>query len=223
MQTGYLGRSVLAIAILAGACGKSEDPAEYARKQAEEAQKDKFKEPAVRVKVPVVGGKKIACADLIPSVEPFTRALGQEVRLEDFNTHSRQKDASAVCKFIHAGERPSKEEQEKLLIQHGKLGVLGGDPYCEIRAYCSLPDQPDFEQKCRERSSGHNDLGVFACVTISQRGPADAYRYKLIEPDTKCVLDILGGDSVVGDEIVRACAAAALEAITADSIKAYQQ
>lgn len=226
MHRNLVAASVLALVFLASACGKSEDPKEYARKQAEALQKDKFKEPAVKVNVPVQGGKKIACADII-NVDAFNAALagplaGGTVTLEDFNAHSRQKDASAVCKLIMEGERPSKEEQEKLLIQHGKIGLIPGDGVCEIRAYCSLPDQPDFEKKCREHGSGHRDLGVFACVTISQRGPADAYRYKLVEPDTKCVLDVLGGDSVVGDEIVRACAKGALDSMTADSLKNYK-
>jgi hypothetical protein len=222
MQLRILGLvSMLAVAISAGACGSKEDPEEFARKQAEQNQKDKFKEAAVKVKVPVTGGKKIACTDLI-NVEVFAAALGQPIELKDFNKHTRQKSASAVCKLVHGGERPSKEEQAKLLAQHGKLGVLGGDPYCEIRAYCSLPEQTDFEKKCREHSSGHRDLGVFSCVTISQRGPADAYRYKLVEPDTSCVLDILGGDSVVGDEIVRACAKAALESLTPSSLDNYK-
>jgi len=213
----------IAVAVVGFACSKK-DPEEFAKKQAEEMQKQKYGDMKVnKIEVPVAGGKKIACADLV-DITKFAQYLDDEVELEDFNKHTRQKDASAVCKVIRTGERPSREDQAKLLAQHGKLGVLGGDTYCEIRYYCSLPEQKDFEKNCatRPNASGNRDLGVFACVTMSQRGPDDAYRYKFVEPNTGCVLDVLGGDSVVGEELVKSCAQAALESMKPDVLDKYK-
>lgn len=216
--------TAIAVAVAGFACGKKEDPEEFAKKQAEQLQKEKYGDMKVhKIEVPVAGGKKIACTDLV-DIAKFGEYLQDEVELTDFNKHTRQKDASAVCKVIRSGERPSKEEQAKLLAQHGKLGVLGGDTYCEMRYYCSLPEQTDFEKNCqmRQNASGNRDLGVFACVTMSQRGPDDAFRYKLVEPDTGCVIDVLGGDSVVGEEIVKSCAKAGLESMKADVLDKYK-
>jgi hypothetical protein len=173
--------------------------------------------------VPVPGGAKIACADLV-DVAKFAAALKNPVELQDFTAHTRQKDASAVCKIIRTGARPDKEEQAKLLAKHGRLGVLPGDPYCEIRYYCSFPEQTDFEKRCVEGpKSAVTPLGtVPACVTLSQRGPEDAYRYRLVEPDTRCVLDIAGGPSAGDEQTVQACAQAAIDSATATSLDSYK-
>ncbi len=223
-QRFFVSAIAVAIAVAGFACGKSEDPEEFAKKQAEKIQKEKYGDMKVhKIEVPVAGGKRIDCTDLV-DITKFAEYLDDEVELKDFNKYTRQKDTSAVCKILRSGERPSKEDQAKLLAQHGKLGVLGGDTYCEIRYYCSLPEQKDFEKKCQTRpnASGNRDLGVYACVTMSQRGPDDAFRYKLVEPDTGCVLDVLGGDSVVGEEIPKACARAALESMKADVLEKYK-
>ena len=212
----------LAIAIAGSACGKDEDPAEFARKQAEERQKKNFREGAKKVKAPVQGGKKVACEDLVKP-EIFSKYLEQEVTLTDFTAQSRQRSLSAECKLKMAGEVPTAEEQRKLLEQHGKVGAVAGDSICELRIDCSKPDTANFVEACTKKNGNvTRDLGVQACVTISQRGPKDAYRYLVIEPDTGCVVDVLGGPSIVDEPMIKACAQAALESITASSLDKYK-
>jgi hypothetical protein len=216
----------LAIAITASFGCKGELPEEY--KEAEKAMKDKPKKEranVVKVTTAVPYGKVVACADLVPDPLVFSQMIGDEIGEVKDRSQSNS-EASAVCAFMKAGEPPKDNAQLKAYEKNAaKLGVLPGDEYCMITAYCSFAtDADEFKTKCEADGDtiNNNAVGVSACVHQSQRASEWAYTYKVIEPDTKCVIDVMGGPSVTDEGLVQNCTKAAIEAISMDTVKKYK-
>lgn len=210
-------------------CGKGGESAkEYAEAQAKKSQAEKRGNAVVEtIEVPIKGGIRIECADLLTDLEQFNTGINDTVHLKQLDQRQqikRQPGVNAICELIRDGERPTAEEQQKMSAKTERLGTLPGDPYCEIRIDCGRPAMDDYESKCRsmEQHEANRDLGIFACVLKSQRAERDAYRFKFFEPDTGCFLDVLGGPSVTGNEIPLACAKAAMDQIKAESIAKYK-
>lgn len=221
--------SAVAMACSLG-CGSDEGDA---KKRAEElAAKVRAEQrgsgEVIEVAVPVKGNKRIECTDLITDMEAFNATMPNPVKmfqLDEVQQIKRQPGLNAVCEFIREGDPPTLEEQKKMAEKTQRLGTLPGDVYCELRVNCGHPEQVDYESKCRSMDGhqGNRDLGIFACVLVSQRAERDAYRFKFYEPDTGCYLDVLGGPSEVGVEVPQACAKQALEQITKSSIDKYRE
>lgn len=174
----------------------------------------------IKVKTPVPYGKKVACSDLLdPAL--FGAALSDEVTLEDRSTTDSR--ASSVCGVIRAGEAPGEAAQKRNFSDDMKLGVLPGDEYCTVTAYCSFPtDIDDFKKRCQKAGDSLNEaLGQWACVHQTQRAAEWAYTYKVIDPDTKCTLKVYGGPSVTDEKLVQTCTRAALDIITNERIATY--
>jgi len=230
--------SLVTVLGAAAGCGKSAE--EEAKKMAEEqaaknaeARRSENAAQTYKIEVPVMGGHRIDCLDLFPDIKPFeegiSAASGEKVELVLHQLDrkvqiKRQPGVNAVCEFLRAGTPLTPEEQKKMSEKTARLGVQPGDRWCEIRVDCGKPFDENWESNCRKmlNHEGHRDLGVFSCVMKSMRAERDAFRYKLFEPDTKCYLDILGGDSVTDDPVPRACAKAAIDEMNADSIAKYK-
>ncbi len=214
------------------ACSSSEDkPAESDKKAETKSKKSNVK----RVTLAVPAGKKIACSDLIPDLAKFREYAAEDIgEMKDRAKSIRA--ASASCAFVKGGEAPTSDAQlKKLKGENLKLGVLPGDVYCQATLYCSLStDDGDFKKKCEadaKRESelgsrtiyeGNSSLGQFSCVRKSDRPPSDySYTYRTIDSDTRCIFEVIGGPSVVSEELVQNCTRAALESIGPQHLKKF--
>ncbi len=216
----------LAFAFTASSGCKGKLPDEYI--EAEKAMKNQPKKEranVVKIKTAVPYGKVVACEDFIGDPLIFSQMIGDEIG-EVKDRSSSNSAASAVCAFMKAGEPPTDNAQLKAYVKNAaKLGVLPGDEYCMITAYCSFAtDLDQFKKKCEADGDtiNNNNVGVSACVHQSQRAAEWAYTYKIIEPDTKCVIEVMGGPSVTDEELVQKCTRAAIETINMESVVKYK-
>ena len=114
---------VLALAS-ATACGDGEDEAKkFAEEQAKKLEKEKYGDnvgPAKKIDVPIMGGKRIACTDMITDLQAFKPLFNEEedLTMKDFTRNSRQKGVNAVCKLNKGGEPLPPEEQAKLMERY---------------------------------------------------------------------------------------------------------
>jgi hypothetical protein len=137
---------------------------------------------------------------------------------------------------MRAGEPPKDDAQlAQMKKENQKLGVLPGDEYCTIKLFCSYAtDDADFVDNCEKSAKkeaatgsrtvyeGNTDLGQFACVRKTDRPPSDyAYTYRTIDKDTRCIFEVLGGPSVVQEELVQNCTKAAIQTIGPDDLKKF--
>lgn len=178
------------------------------------------KNNVVKLTTAVPYGKHLACEDVFPDTAPFTAAMGDEIG-EIKDKSKSNSAATVVCSLIRAGEPPeSPKELKTLEDKYAKLGVLPGDEYCMITAYCSLAnDEDSFKAKCEADGHQRSSLaGQFACLRATEKGAEYSYTYKFIEPDTKCTLEAMAGPSVNDEEIVKNCALAARDAMTMQSV-----
>jgi hypothetical protein len=212
--------SILAVLVfgLAG-CGKDEPPPAPA-----EPPKKERKSTVIKVETAVPYGKQVTCEDLID-----LEAFAQHTELDLGEVRDRRETNSAatsVCAFMRAGSPPKDNEQLKMWEkQNLRLGVLPGDEYCMLTTSCSVipPTPEEFEEACRERNNTINeDLGFPACVHQTQRATKWAYTYKVVDPETQCVIDVMGGPSVTDEELVQRCTKAAVALITRASLAKHQ-
>lgn len=206
-----------------GACGNSERAgAEEAQRQAEAEQKAKAATaaPARRMSTPVPGQAHVPCAQLIDPAA-FQAELKEKQALAVKDVTKAEPDAAASCSLIRGGKRPTEAEQQALLKKEGRLGVLPGDELCNVTAFCStIEDAERFKAGCKQRKDQDDEsLGSYACVHIVAVGAADVKVFRLLDEDTRCVLQVRGGPSNIDNDVIRACAKAARDAIGPAQIK----
>ncbi|HUS68972.1 MAG TPA: hypothetical protein VMZ28_30760 [Kofleriaceae bacterium] len=210
------------------ACKGEKDPPPAGEKPAGEgdtaAGPAKKKSNIVKIQMAVPYGKQVACADIF-TVENFSKYVGDTIG-EIKDKSSSNKEASTSCSFLRGGEAPKNDQQlKKFEKENMKLGVLPGDEYCMVTAYCSMSnDDPEqFQESCKARGDSSNEqLGVFACVHMSQRGVENAYTYKVVDPETKCMLEVMGGPSVTDEALVQKCTTAALEEMAPNKLTSFK-
>jgi hypothetical protein len=220
LASGWI--SVLAVA---AACGKSDEPP--ASKPAEGGEggsaapgTEKKKRSNVKKFVaPVPYGKQVACANLVDAAK-FATYIGDELG-EVKDKSDSNLEATSVCAFFRAGTPPSEKEQQRAFNKNAmKLGVLPGDEYCTLTAFCSYPAElEEFKKKCQ--ADGHREdgsLGQFACVREYQRASDKAFTYRVIDAETQCIFEVMGGPSVTDETLVQNCTRAALETIGPQNI-----
>jgi len=175
-----------------------------------------------RIPIAVPYGKQVDCSSVI-DIALFSRYIGGPVG-EIKDRGESNSEASLSCGLIRAGKPPATDAQLRKYQREGmKLGVLPGDEYCMVTAYCSMAtDEDRFKKKCDDDHDVANEaVGQFACVHPSQRGPKQAYTYRVIDPDTRCMLEVMGGPSVTDEPLVQNCTRAALEDITLAELKRF--
>ncbi len=214
MKTQLIAASLLFLSVTA--CKGEIEGGEQPETKAAEPKKSNV----VKLTTAVPYGKHLACADVFPDTALFTEKMGDEIgSIKDKS--SSNSSASVVCSLIRAGEPPSSPKELKTLEEkYAKLGVLPGDEYCMISAYCSLAaDLDSFRAECEKNGNQNATLdGDFACVRATEKGVEYSYTYKFIEPDTKCVVEAMAGPSVNDENMVRNCASAAKELMTMASV-----
>jgi len=206
-----------------GACSNSEQAgAEEARRLAEqEAKAKQTAAPAARkLATPVPGHAHVPCTQLIePAV--FQTALGEKQPLGVKDVTKAEPDAAASCSLVRGGKRPGEAEQKAILKRDGRLGVLAGDEVCNVTAFCStIEDIEHFKARCKERKDQDDEsLGSYACVHIVAVGADDVKVFRLLDDDTRCILQIRGGPSNTKNDLIQSCAKAARDAIGPAQIK----
>jgi hypothetical protein len=207
---------------LAG-CGNSERAgAEEAQRQAAQDQKSRLaaSPPARRVAPPVPGQAKIPCSQLIDA-DAFQTALGEKQPLTVKDATRSEPESVASCSLIRGGKPQNAAEQKSQLQKAGRLGVLPGDELCNVTAFCSTIEDPDrFRASCKQKKD-HDDesIGSYACVHIQPAGADDVKIFRLLDDDTRCILQIRGGPSNVNNDSIAACARAARDTIGPAQIK----
>ena len=206
----------------AAGAGKGQGPSSEAAGQQAAASAAKSSN-IERIAIAVPYGKQVSCADVIdPAL--FAKYIGDEIG-EVKDRGKANGEASLSCALIRAGKPPTTDAQLRKYQREGmKLGVLPGDEYCQVTAYCSMATDDDrFKKKCEDQKDiGNESVGRFACVHTSQRGTKEAYTYRVINPDSKCLLEVMGGPSVTDEPLVQNCTRAALEDIDLAELKNWQ-
>jgi hypothetical protein len=224
-------RSIVAAAVALGVllpigpagCGDSERAgADEARRQAEaEARAQKAAAPpARRQATPVPGRTKIPCNQLIDAAA-FQTALGEKEPLTIKDVTRTEPDAASSCSLARGGKRPGEAEQKAIIKRDGRLGVLPGDELCNVTAFCSTIEELErFKAACKQRKDRDDEsLGSYACVHIVAVGADDVKVFRLLDEDTRCVLQIRGGPSNVNNDLIQSCAKAARDTIGPPQIK----
>ncbi len=227
--------SVVASVVIVAGLGCSPESDETTKAKPAVTKKEK-KSNVKRVVTTVPAGAQIACADLLPDISKFKELVAADIG-KIVDQGKSNPSAAASCAFIKAGDASSSNAQlKKLKSKHTKLGVLPGDVYCKVTLFCSLAtDEGDFRKKCKadekkqaDRDSsltfeGNMDLGQFSCVRKADRPPNDwSYTYRTIDSDTRCIFEVIGGPSVVSQDLVQNCMRAALDSIGMANLKKYK-
>ncbi|MEZ4363771.1 MAG: hypothetical protein R3B48_26570 [Kofleriaceae bacterium] len=216
-------QAVLIVGILLGSslsgctCDGEAEGMRQAQRESEEAAKREAatREAPRKLRPPVEGSRKVECTQLI-DMTAFGEALGekQPISVRDVTKTSPQSTSS--CSLLRGGEPVSMAAQKALLKRNGRLGVLPGDELCNVTAFCSTIEDPErFEQKCRDLT-----LGTPACVTIVPHGPDDVQSFRFLDKETKCVIEVRGGPSMVDNDFIATCAKAARDLIGPEQISA---
>jgi hypothetical protein len=199
-------------------CDKGGGGVEEAKRQAqlEDKAKGAASPPAKKMSTPVPGSAHVPCNQLIdaPALAAYQSALGETQPLSVQTT--AEADAAASCSIVRGGKRPSEAEQQGLLKTQGRLGVMPGDVLCTISAFCwTIEDAEHFRKRCTEGKLGKDDdtMGNYACMTVTATGEDDVESFKFFDEDTKCILGVRGGPSMVDNDLIRKCAKTARDTI----------
>ncbi|HUS31414.1 MAG TPA: hypothetical protein VMZ53_23045 [Kofleriaceae bacterium] len=217
-------RTTIAIllSIYLAACSKgANEGAEEAKKQAEREQAQKAKEGGVAQKIspPVTGKQKLDCNKVIKA-DLFQQALG-ETETVTVRASDSEPDAAASCDLLRGGKKMTVEEQKAKLKKEPRLGVLSGDPICNVSTFCWTIEDPErFRKRCAELKEKDDDsLGFYSCVLVVAQGADDVKRFRFFDDDTKCIIQVRGGPSNVDNDLIGKCAKAAHDLIGPDEIK----
>lgn len=207
-------RTMAFVVLALAACGGKDSGIEEAKRQAalEDHGKMAASPPAKSMSTPVPGSATVPCSQLIDSAA-FQTALGEAeaVTVKD----SQEAGAAASCSIVRGGKRPTPAEQTAMLKTKSRLGVLAGDVLCTVNAYCwTIEDAEHFRKRCPETKGTNDDsMGNFACMTVTETGEDDVQSFKFYDEDTKCIIGVKGGPSMVDNELIRKCAKVARDSI----------
>jgi hypothetical protein len=213
--------SFASLAGIAGCKSSAEEGAEAARKEVEAEVKRKAAAPTTAKKVapPVAGRARIPCEQLIDAAG-FTAALGEKDPLTIKDVSTSQAEAAASCSLVRGGTRPTQAQQEAMLKKSRRLGVMAGDDICNVTAFCwTVEDDAHFKQRCKDQGFQDDDsLGFYACVQVVAQGADDVRTFRVLDDDTKCVLQVRGGPSMTDNAVISTCAKAAHDLIGTSNI-----
>lgn len=215
---------MLALALtssVTAACKGEEAGMLAAQKEAEaESQRLAKETPAApKQRAPVSGSRKLDCNQLI-DMTAFREALGEKEPMAMRDVSKGNADANASCSLLRGGRSLSPKEQEAIIKRTGKLGVIAGDELCNVSAYCNSVEQEEsFKKRCRELKLQEDEsAGFSACVKIIPHGAVDVKSFRFLDPETKCVIEVRGGPSMVDNDYIAKCAKAARDLIGPDQI-----
>jgi hypothetical protein len=171
--------------------------------------------PATKRSTAVEGSRKVDCTQLIDTAA-FQEALGEQAPVTLREVGKSNPDFTASCSVVRGGEPMTAAQQKALLKRNGKLGVLPGDELCNVTAYCNVvEDEESFDKRCTDLT-----LGTNACVKVVAHGAEDVRSFRFLDKDTRCVIDVRGGPSMVDNDFIATCAKAARDRIGPPQIAA---
>jgi hypothetical protein len=215
--------SILAVSILFGlGCGNPEEEGrKAAQRKAEELNKQEVAaKAAVKIQPPVPGRAHVPCEQLIDPVK-FTEALAEVEPVTVRDQTASDAEAAAVCGILRGGVRPDQKQQSEIMKKNfGRLGTLPGDEICVVTAYCwTLEDDAKFRDKCKtDGFNGDESMGSWSCLQVVAQGAEDVFSFKFLDEDTKCILKVRGGPSMISNELITTCAKAARDYIGKEQI-----
>jgi hypothetical protein len=208
--------SLLAAIALAG-CG---DPEAEGRRAAQEraaleTRRETATKAAEKIIPPVANRAKISCEQLIDTVQ-FTELLAEVDPLTVRDTTASDAEATVGCSLVRGGERPDQAQQAALSKKNGgRIGTIPGDEVCNVTAYCwTIEDINSVKAACKRDGFLDDDsLGHYACRQVVATGSDDVNVFKFFDEDTKCLLKVRGGPSMVDNDLISRCAKAARDTI----------
>lgn len=209
-------RGIIASVLLIVACESSQKAAiDEARKAQEaEAAKKGTVTAAKKMTPPVAGEAKLPC-DQVINLQEFQTKLEEKEPLTIRDATPKKGDIAASCDLVRGGKKLTDAEQQKLLKDKGRLGVIAGDVVCNVRALCYTFEDPErFRKRCAMMKERPDEtMGTFACVQVVPQGVDDVEVFKFLDEDTKCVIEVRGGPSNVDNNLIRTCAKIARDTI----------
>jgi hypothetical protein len=206
------------------ACGGGNSGAEAARKEAEaddaKAKATMDQRKTERIRPPVAAGVRVPCEQLI-DLPGFTAALGEKEPLTVKDITTGVAEATASCSLVRGGKVMTPAEQAALLKKQRRLGVMAGDDVCNVTAFCStIEDDAHFKERCKQlKLRDDESLGSYACLQVVAQGADDVNSFKMLDADTKCILQVRGGPSMIDNDLIASCAKAARDLIGPNNIK----
>ncbi len=210
MKTATMYAAVVLAALSFTAC---KDRAKEAREAAMREAALEAKRKAATIEVtekltpPVANHAQVSCDKLIDAAA-FTKALDEKMPLQVVDVSAGNSEAAATCSLVRGGVAPTPAEQAALLKKNPRLGVLPGDEVCRVAAYCwTLESEENLRKRCGEmKNQDDESTGGYACVQVVATGADDVKAFRLFDTDTKCLLDIKGGPSMIDNDLIAKCA-----------------
>lgn len=210
MRAMAMTAMTLTIGLLA--CGNAEEEGRRAAqaKAAAETKQEVATQAAVKINPPVPGRAHIPCTQLIDAAQ-FTEALAEVEPLKVTDITQTDAEAAAVCALIRGGVRPDPKQQAEMIkkAKGGRLGAIPGDELCRVSAYCwTIEDDAKYRAKCPTDGDTPDEsaAGGWSCMHLNAQGSDDVYSYRWVDEDTKCILKVNGGPSMVDNEFIATCA-----------------
>jgi hypothetical protein len=234
MRTAFAALALSSLGFLA--CGNENAGAEEAARLAEaelKAKQDKGEVPKI-IKPPVAGEAKLDCNKIIDPAT-YQTAMGEKEPMTVSDVSHTDKEAAAICNLVRGGKRMTAAEQVAKAKKEARLGVLPGDPLCQVTLRCSTIETADkYRKKCEDQANvdakrasspftgvrGDESMGNFACLQVVPTGAFDAHVFKFFDADTKCVFEVRGGPSNQDNDLVRNCAKNARDTIGPSALTA---
>jgi hypothetical protein len=213
---------VWAIALSTVAC--TQDIEEHNKKQAEIAASNRPKSKIIKIETALPGGTTLACETLLDATK-LGELMGETDPITLSDQTKKGMGPTSVCSVQRGGTILDAEAQEEQVKKTGRLGVQAGDELCNVEVHCSLPAEDEtFKRDCQQSIEkgdrrSNEDIGTYACIKTTPKGPHDAYTYKFIDPDTRCIMSVRGGPSVNEESDVQKCAKAVLELVGPEQLQ----
>jgi hypothetical protein len=205
------------VCLLVIGCDNPEEAGRRAAQQraAQETKQEAAAKAADKIDPPVPGGKHLQCEQLINTAQ-FTEELAEVDQVTVRDNTSSDAEAAAVCSIVRGGERPDQAQQAAISKKNGgRLGTLPGDELCSVSMYCwTIESDAKFRAKCKtDGFMGDESMGTWACLQVVAVGADDVNVYKFLDEDTKCLIKVRGGPSMVDNELINRCARTARDLI----------
>lgn len=208
--------SAMSLALAMGCTNAEEEGRRAAQaRAAAETQKEVAAKAAVKINPPVPGRAHLPCEQVIDPAA-FTESLAEVDPITVKDNTASDAEAAAVCSLVRGGVRPDQSQQAAMIKKNGgRLGTIPGDELCRVTMYCwTLEEDAKFRDKCkRDGFQPDESMGSFACLQIVAQGADDVYSFKFLDEDTKCIIKVGGGPSMVDNDLITRCAKAARDLI----------
>lgn len=224
-----MGKScIVALALVCAACGADESVEDYNKKQADRVEAERPKGKKIVVTTALPGGITIPCPALL-DVEKLTTLLAEKDPVTLKDETAENPGVTSVCSIRRGGKEMNEKKMKELAKKTGKLGVLAGDELFNVTVHCSLPAEANqFKLDCKNqiekgKRKSNEEVGTYACIRVTPKGPNDSYTYQFIDTDSRCVMSVRAGPSVNEEAEVLRASKAVFELVGPEQIEAAKK